>query len=171
MCLWQVDGLQALILCAGTVVAAGKEPFKPGNYDVQRSPAPKRPPGNRPSRIRLSESCQVFEKKCLKCYSKNYIYTYLLCLLSIFIKNTIHYHLHWGHVSSTFLKLKFVKNSCSRLCPSGGMLCNYFLTVVIYSDFIQIPPLQCLKTSLSNTNNYCGTTSICSISSSTSDDH
>ncbi|KAG7267059.1 hypothetical protein CRUP_026302 [Coryphaenoides rupestris] len=38
LCLGQVDGLPALILCSGTVVAAGKEPFKPGNYDVHRAP-------------------------------------------------------------------------------------------------------------------------------------
>uniref|UniRef100_A0A8C5D2W8 Oxygen-regulated protein 1 n=1 Tax=Gadus morhua TaxID=8049 RepID=A0A8C5D2W8_GADMO len=54
----RVDGLQALILCSGTVVAAGKEPFKPGNYDVHRSPAPKRPPGTRPGsrKIRPKET-------------------------------------------------------------------------------------------------------------------
>ncbi|KAK0141662.1 Oxygen-regulated protein 1 [Merluccius polli] len=43
----RVDGLPALILCSGMVVAAGKEPFKPGNYYMQRSPAPKWPPANR----------------------------------------------------------------------------------------------------------------------------
>ncbi|CAL8398794.1 unnamed protein product [Arctogadus glacialis] len=52
----RVDGLQALILCSGTVVAAGKEPFKPGNYDVHRSPAPKRPPGTRPGSRKIRPS-------------------------------------------------------------------------------------------------------------------
>lgn len=30
---FQVPNLQALILCSGAVVAAGREPFKPSNYD------------------------------------------------------------------------------------------------------------------------------------------
>lgn len=34
--LFQVDGLAALILCAGVVVAAGNEPFKLGNYGFHR---------------------------------------------------------------------------------------------------------------------------------------
>lgn len=33
---FQVDGLAALILCSGVVVAAGKEPFKLGNYGFHR---------------------------------------------------------------------------------------------------------------------------------------
>lgn len=39
--LWllQVDGLPGLILCSGTVVAAGREPFKSVNYTAQKSPA------------------------------------------------------------------------------------------------------------------------------------
>ncbi|CAL8293672.1 unnamed protein product [Lota lota] len=59
----RVDGLPALILCSGTVVAAGKEPFKSGNYDMQRSPAPNWLPTNRmgPRKIRPSESSQVFK--------------------------------------------------------------------------------------------------------------
>lgn len=36
----QVDGLPALILCSGVVVAAGREPFRKGNYDVQKPFAP-----------------------------------------------------------------------------------------------------------------------------------
>ncbi|KAL4635237.1 hypothetical protein GN956_G14151 [Arapaima gigas] len=32
----RVDGLAALILCSGVVVATGREHFKPGNYDVQK---------------------------------------------------------------------------------------------------------------------------------------
>lgn len=34
--LFQVDGLAALILCSGVVVAAGNEPFKFGNYGFHR---------------------------------------------------------------------------------------------------------------------------------------
>lgn len=30
---FQVPSLQALILCSGPVVAAGREPFKPSNYN------------------------------------------------------------------------------------------------------------------------------------------
>lgn len=29
----QVPNLQALILCSGAIVAAGREPFKPSNYE------------------------------------------------------------------------------------------------------------------------------------------
>lgn len=35
--LFQVDGLAALILCSGVVVAAGNEPFRLGNYNFQRT--------------------------------------------------------------------------------------------------------------------------------------
>ncbi|XP_068199621.1 oxygen-regulated protein 1-like isoform X2 [Antennarius striatus] len=34
----RVDGLPGLILCSGIVVAAGREPFRPANYNVQKSP-------------------------------------------------------------------------------------------------------------------------------------
>lgn len=34
--LFQIDGLAALILCSGVVVAAGNEPFKLGNYGFHR---------------------------------------------------------------------------------------------------------------------------------------
>ncbi|CAM4532814.1 unnamed protein product [Leuciscus chuanchicus] len=37
----RVDGLPALILCSGVLVAAGREPFKKSNYDVQKSSPPK----------------------------------------------------------------------------------------------------------------------------------
>lgn len=33
----QVDGLAALILCSGVVVAAGSEPFRLGNYSFHRT--------------------------------------------------------------------------------------------------------------------------------------
>ncbi|XP_067109035.1 oxygen-regulated protein 1 [Osmerus mordax] len=33
----RVDGLPGLILCSGVIVASGNEPFRPGNYDPQRS--------------------------------------------------------------------------------------------------------------------------------------
>lgn len=35
--LFQVDGLTALILCSGVVVAAGNEPFRLGNYSFHRT--------------------------------------------------------------------------------------------------------------------------------------
>uniref|UniRef100_A0A3Q1ANV2 Doublecortin domain-containing protein n=1 Tax=Amphiprion ocellaris TaxID=80972 RepID=A0A3Q1ANV2_AMPOC len=37
----RVDGLPGLILCSGTVVAVGREPFRPAIYSEQKSPAPK----------------------------------------------------------------------------------------------------------------------------------
>ncbi|KAM9839724.1 uncharacterized protein ACBR49_016723 [Aulostomus maculatus] len=43
----RVDSLPGLILCSGTVVAAGREPFRPANYAMQKSPAPTRLPTNR----------------------------------------------------------------------------------------------------------------------------
>ncbi|XP_052417178.1 oxygen-regulated protein 1-like [Carassius gibelio] len=36
----RVDGLPALILCSGVLVAAGREPFKKRNYDIQKSSPP-----------------------------------------------------------------------------------------------------------------------------------
>ncbi|XP_062836432.1 oxygen-regulated protein 1 isoform X2 [Anolis carolinensis] len=41
----KVPNLQALVLCSGTVVAAGKEPFKAGNYDPHRYSLPGKLPG------------------------------------------------------------------------------------------------------------------------------
>lgn len=38
----RVDGLPALIMCSGTVVAAGREKFKPANYNSQKSVLPTR---------------------------------------------------------------------------------------------------------------------------------
>ncbi|XP_077365066.1 uncharacterized protein LOC144009286 [Festucalex cinctus] len=49
----RVEGLPSLILCSGVVVAAGKEPFRPANYNAQKSPGSMRPPGNRMSVRRL----------------------------------------------------------------------------------------------------------------------
>uniref|UniRef100_A0A8C9PQE2 Oxygen-regulated protein 1 n=1 Tax=Spermophilus dauricus TaxID=99837 RepID=A0A8C9PQE2_SPEDA len=40
-----VPSLQAVILSSGAVVAAGREPFKPGNYDIQKYLLPARLPG------------------------------------------------------------------------------------------------------------------------------
>ncbi|XP_039529084.1 oxygen-regulated protein 1-like [Pimephales promelas] len=48
----RVDGLPALILCSGVLVAAGREPFKKSNYDVQNSSPPKWPPAKRLGRRR-----------------------------------------------------------------------------------------------------------------------
>ncbi|KAM7075838.1 oxygen-regulated protein 1 isoform 2-T3 [Molossus nigricans] len=41
----KVPNLQAVILSSGVVVAAGREPFKPGNYDIQKYLLPARLPG------------------------------------------------------------------------------------------------------------------------------
>ncbi|XP_055459401.1 oxygen-regulated protein 1 [Psammomys obesus] len=41
----KVPSLQAVILSSGAVVAAGREPFKPGNYDIQKYLLPARLPG------------------------------------------------------------------------------------------------------------------------------
>ncbi|XP_062987373.1 oxygen-regulated protein 1 [Elgaria multicarinata webbii] len=41
----KVPSLQALILCSGAVVAAGREPFKAGNYDPHRYSLPSKLPG------------------------------------------------------------------------------------------------------------------------------
>ncbi|XP_063155355.1 oxygen-regulated protein 1 [Candoia aspera] len=41
----KVSNLQALLLCSGAIVAAGREPFKAGNYDPHRYSLPGRLPG------------------------------------------------------------------------------------------------------------------------------
>ncbi|XP_017449112.1 oxygen-regulated protein 1 isoform X2 [Rattus norvegicus] len=41
----KVPSLQAVILSSGAVVAAGREPFKPGNYDIQKYLLPVKLPG------------------------------------------------------------------------------------------------------------------------------
>ncbi|XP_053198806.1 oxygen-regulated protein 1-like [Scomber japonicus] len=62
----RVDGLPGLILCSGTVVAAGREPFRSANYDAQKSPAPSRLHANRlvPKRLKT-----LNRKKKLLSYS------------------------------------------------------------------------------------------------------
>eukprot|EP00063_Salmo_salar_P061445 XP_014036280.1 PREDICTED: uncharacterized protein LOC106590155 [Salmo salar] len=51
----RVDGLPALILCSGIVVAAGREAFKSGNYKTQRSSAPTWLPARRMASKRLKQ--------------------------------------------------------------------------------------------------------------------
>ncbi|KAM8822405.1 uncharacterized protein AB9W97_004842 isoform 1-T2 [Spinachia spinachia] len=50
----RVDGFPGLILCSGTVVAAGREPFRPANYSAPISPAQSTLPTKRlgPRRLR-----------------------------------------------------------------------------------------------------------------------
>ncbi|XP_077798945.1 oxygen-regulated protein 1 isoform X2 [Macaca mulatta] len=65
----RVPSLQAVILSSGAVVAAGREPFKPGNYDIQKYLLPARlpgisqrvyPKGNAKSESRKSSNWKVF---------------------------------------------------------------------------------------------------------------
>ncbi|XP_061613758.1 oxygen-regulated protein 1-like [Phyllopteryx taeniolatus] len=49
----RVEGLPSLILCSGVVVAAGKETFRPANYNTQKSPGSRRPSDNQMSVGRL----------------------------------------------------------------------------------------------------------------------
>lgn len=49
----RIDGLPALIMCSGTVVAAGREKFKPANYTSQKSVPPTRKRSNRKGVRRL----------------------------------------------------------------------------------------------------------------------
>ncbi|KAG7523877.1 oxygen-regulated protein 1-like [Solea senegalensis] len=49
----RVDGLPGLIMCSGTVVAAGREPFKSANYNTQKSPASTQLPTKRAGLRRL----------------------------------------------------------------------------------------------------------------------
>uniref|UniRef100_A0AAZ3SV40 Doublecortin domain-containing protein n=1 Tax=Oncorhynchus tshawytscha TaxID=74940 RepID=A0AAZ3SV40_ONCTS len=51
----RVDGLPALILCSGIVVAAGREAFKSANYKTQRSSAPTWLPARRMASKRLKQ--------------------------------------------------------------------------------------------------------------------
>ncbi|XP_042256088.1 uncharacterized protein LOC121888551 [Thunnus maccoyii] len=65
----RVDGLPGLILCSGTVVAAGREPFRSANYDAQKSPAPTRLSTNRTGLRRLKALNR--KKKSLSYSSKS----------------------------------------------------------------------------------------------------
>ncbi|XP_039646794.1 oxygen-regulated protein 1 isoform X2 [Perca fluviatilis] len=49
----RVDSLPGLILCSGTVVAVGREPFRHANYNAQKSPAPTMLPTKRMGHRRL----------------------------------------------------------------------------------------------------------------------
>ncbi|KAM3593362.1 uncharacterized protein V6R79_011121 [Siganus canaliculatus] len=65
----RVDGLSGLIMCSGTVVAAGREPFKPANYNTQRSPIPATLSTNRKTVRRLKAFSN--KKKSLSYISKS----------------------------------------------------------------------------------------------------
>lgn len=64
--LFQVPNLQALILCSGAVVAAGREPFKAANYDPRRYSLPSKLPGVS-SRVypRTNAKSEGRKSKCL----------------------------------------------------------------------------------------------------------
>ncbi|KAM9827312.1 oxygen-regulated protein 1-like [Neosynchiropus ocellatus] len=49
----RVDGLPSLVLCSGTVVAAGREAFWPANYNGQKTSPPRKMPTNRATIRRL----------------------------------------------------------------------------------------------------------------------
>lgn len=69
--MFQVDGLAALILCSGVVVAAGSELFKPGNFSVHRK-------GQMKMKATHVENVETFKKQTrarkLKIKIKFYIY-------------------------------------------------------------------------------------------------
>ncbi|XP_041817859.1 oxygen-regulated protein 1-like [Chelmon rostratus] len=65
----RVDGLPGLILCSGIVVAAGREPFRPATYNVQKSPAPTMLPTSRMHLRRLKAFNR--KKKSLSYTSKS----------------------------------------------------------------------------------------------------
>ncbi|XP_013375654.1 PREDICTED: oxygen-regulated protein 1 [Chinchilla lanigera] len=58
----KVPSLQAVILSSGAVVAAGREPFKPGNYDTQKFLLPARLPGI-PHRVRRKGNAKSENRK------------------------------------------------------------------------------------------------------------
>ncbi|XP_035853939.1 oxygen-regulated protein 1 isoform X1 [Sander lucioperca] len=62
----RVDSIPGLILCSGTVVAVGREPFRHANYNAQKSPAPTMLPTKRMGHRRL---------KALKRKKKSLSYT------------------------------------------------------------------------------------------------
>ena len=59
----QIDGLPGLIMCSGTVVAVGREPFRPATYTAQESPSPTRQHTNRTGSRRLKASNRKFTYK------------------------------------------------------------------------------------------------------------
>ncbi|XP_026526062.1 lipoxygenase homology domain-containing protein 1 [Notechis scutatus] len=61
----KVSNLQGLILCSGAVVAAGREPFKAGNYDPRRYSLPARLPGIS-SRVHPQANLKSESRKTMK---------------------------------------------------------------------------------------------------------
>ncbi|XP_044033261.1 oxygen-regulated protein 1-like [Siniperca chuatsi] len=68
----RVDGLPGLILCSGTVVAAGREPFRPANYNAQKSPAPTMLPINRMGLRRLKALNRKKKSRSYTSKSRNF---------------------------------------------------------------------------------------------------
>ncbi|KAM5281079.1 oxygen-regulated protein 1 [Ctenodactylus gundi] len=58
----KVPSLQAVMLSAGAVVAAGREPYKPGNYDVQKFLLPATLPGT-PHRVHRNGNARSESRK------------------------------------------------------------------------------------------------------------
>lgn len=67
-----------MLLSSGAVVAAGREPFKPGNYDIQKSLLPARLPGVS-HRVHRKGKPTLEKRK-----SKSLINTHLLALKLFF---------------------------------------------------------------------------------------
>ncbi|KAM3841839.1 oxygen-regulated protein 1 [Vipera latastei] len=61
----KVSNLQGLLLCSGAVVAAGREPFKAGNYDPRRYSLPARLPGVS-SRVHPQANLKSESRKTMK---------------------------------------------------------------------------------------------------------
>ncbi|XP_076829740.1 uncharacterized protein LOC143475709 [Brachyhypopomus gauderio] len=55
----RLDGLSALVLCSGIVVAAGREPFRKGDYDVQKPSAPTWLPTGQQHPMLRKKNCMI----------------------------------------------------------------------------------------------------------------
>ncbi|KAM4718844.1 uncharacterized protein FYW61_016500 [Anableps anableps] len=61
----RIDGLPGLILCSGSVVAVGREPFRPAVYSAEKSPSPTR----RPTKRRAYKRQKIVSKKMTPSFS------------------------------------------------------------------------------------------------------
>uniref|UniRef100_A0A087Y771 Doublecortin domain-containing protein n=1 Tax=Poecilia formosa TaxID=48698 RepID=A0A087Y771_POEFO len=59
----RIDGLPGLILCSGSVVAVGREPFRPAVYGADKSPSPTRQPTKQRAYKRQKTSVCKYKRK------------------------------------------------------------------------------------------------------------
>ncbi|TNN65787.1 Oxygen-regulated protein 1 [Liparis tanakae] len=110
---FHVDGLPGLMLCSGTVVAVGREPFRHANYNVQKPPAETTLP---PKRLGLGHR----RRKASKRKKKSQSYT----------PKSRHFSLSSERYIVNRIHNSIADSSCDRPSPGVGLESGHMLESV-----------------------------------------